>query len=423
MQTIRGASKRGRVLDVRLRTHDYLVILTIFFAIFAYLILDGKNELYQVMNVRTQVIILASLSVVACGWFLLAKGPVPQFLSMAFLVLFSLLVIRLLLSEMGITLLYCLLLFYAISVKLPKASGIPVSLMLGGIILLLEGFRTLFGISFPPPSVSELWASRFLIISILITCHYLSVTKQKIFEYHTELLLKELYINNLIDTNLGFQDFALQIEKESRIEERLSMTREIHDITGYTLMSIIMMLEYAEDLLHLGKSQTLKEILDQARLQARNGHGEIRSALKQLRTIEDVAIPLENRILKIVQNFKKVTHMEIQLEFSNFQGRRYKRYDHFLLRYVQEGLTNAFRHGKATKVTMIFFEDSSSLVVSIEDNGLGSKEIVEGIGLKGMAERIEDLSGTLMYQSLPTGFLLVARLPILNQEFIELEVR
>ncbi len=26
-------------------------------------------------------------------------------------------------------------------------------------------------------------------------------------------------------------------------------------------MSIIMMLEYAEDLLHLGKSQTLKEIL------------------------------------------------------------------------------------------------------------------------------------------------------------------
>lgn len=403
-------------MDTRLQTHDYLVILSVFIVIFVYVYLDEGNALYQVMNVRAQVLILSGLSAVACLWFLLARNPVPQFLSLAFLALFSLLVLRLLLTQLGITLLYGILLFYAIAVKLPRASGLASSILIGVIIFVLEGFRTLFGVEFQPPAVSELWASRALLVGTIIGSHYLAHAKQRLFEYHTELVLKELYINNLIDTNLGFQDFALQIEKESRIEERLNVTREIHDITGYTLTSIIMMLEYAEDLLHSGKHQLLRETLDQARLQARNGHGEIRAALKQLRTIEDVTIPLENRILKIVQNFKKVTQMEIQLEFSNFQGKRYKRYDHFLLRYVQEGLTNAFRHGKATKVTMIFFEDTSCLIVSIEDNGLGSKQIVEGIGLKGMTERIEGLQGTLTYQNLPTGFLLVARLPLLAQE-------
>ncbi|MET0009156.1 MAG: ATP-binding protein [Candidatus Thiodiazotropha sp. 6PLUC4] len=76
-----------------------------------------------------------------------------------------------------------------------------------------------------------------------------------------------------------------------------------------------------------------------------------------------------------------------------------------LYRIVQEALTNVAKHAKAEKVEIKLERNSSGEIrVSIRDNGQGfdQKNKRKGMGLLGMRERIEALSGKISLASEPT---------------------
>ncbi len=89
-----------------------------------------------------------------------------------------------------------------------------------------------------------------------------------------------------------------------------------------------------------------------------------------------------------------------------------KKIDLAIYRLIQEGLTNAFRHGKATGITIILSYNNGFIYVSIWDNGRGSEKIDEGIGLKGMRERIEALNGKIETTSHQSGFTIKVKIPV-----------
>jgi signal transduction histidine kinase len=67
-----------------------------------------------------------------------------------------------------------------------------------------------------------------------------------------------------------------------------------------------------------------------------------------------------------------------------------------LLRIGQEALTNAVKHGKPGEITIRFEPGPSDLLLEIGDDGEGaSGDLVEGVGLRGMKERIARLQGKL----------------------------
>lgn len=92
-----------------------------------------------------------------------------------------------------------------------------------------------------------------------------------------------------------------------------------------------------------------------------------------------------------------------------------------LYRLIQEGLTNAFRHGKASEVHISFWYDRGNLTIRIRDNGRG--ETLEaneegtlsserpGIGLAGLREQVEQRGGRFQAGAVMGGFLLEATLP------------
>ena len=79
---------------------------------------------------------------------------------------------------------------------------------------------------------------------------------------------------------------------------------------------------------------------------------------------------------------------------------------------VAEGLANTHKHAGATSVVVRVRTDEEHLVVEVRDDGVGGAS-QEGSGLRGLADRIEALSGTLLLES-PAGggTRLVARIPI-----------
>ena len=80
---------------------------------------------------------------------------------------------------------------------------------------------------------------------------------------------------------------------------------------------------------------------------------------------------------------------------------------------VSEGLANAYKHGGAEKVAIHLRTNSGALTVEVLDDGIGGAD-EEGSGLRGLADRIEALGGTLALESPPgRGTRLRARLPLL----------
>lgn len=70
--------------------------------------------------------------------------------------------------------------------------------------------------------------------------------------------------------------------------------------------------------------------------------------------------------------------------------------DSVIYRLVQEGLTNAARHGAAKNAWVRIDTDKGATRIVVEDDGLGFTEAdSDGMGLKGMRERLLSVSGSL----------------------------
>jgi signal transduction histidine kinase len=69
---------------------------------------------------------------------------------------------------------------------------------------------------------------------------------------------------------------------------------------------------------------------------------------------------------------------------------------------VRESLTNISRHAQATSASVEIDRSGATVVVEIADNGVGGADTALGTGLRGLADRVESLGGTLRVWS-PAG--------------------
>lgn len=210
--------------------------------------------------------------------------------------------------------------------------------------------------------------------------------------------------------NLSYQDYSASLEEKTALEERLRLTRDIHDVVGYALTNTIMTLRAAS--IMIGREpERLGPFLDSARENAEAAHAQVRGFLGELRRREIKSAAGPGAIAKAVRSFKAATGAEVDLDFGNFDwsigGEAALAASHF----VQEGMLNAVTHGKATAIRVSFREDEEGLSVSVKDNGVGNKALQEGIGISGMRERAEKLGGSLEYSSSGPGFSIEMRLP------------
>src|ERR1700687_1135127 len=97
-----------------------------------------------------------------------------------------------------------------------------------------------------------------------------------------------------------------------------------------------------------------------------------------------------------------------------------KAFRNALYRSVQEALTNASKHAKATRVWIQVRREDRTLCCSIRDDGVGfdvrgarHEGKRRGLGLIGIQERLNAVGGTLSINSAPgRGTKLLIRLPL-----------
>jgi signal transduction histidine kinase len=78
-----------------------------------------------------------------------------------------------------------------------------------------------------------------------------------------------------------------------------------------------------------------------------------------------------------------------------------------------EALANTAKHAAASRATVAVRASDGRVRIEIADDGVGGADPARGSGLRGLADRVETLGGTLQVQSVPgRGTHLAAEIPL-----------
>ena len=227
-----------------------------------------------------------------------------------------------------------------------------------------------------------------------------------------ELLNLQLRTANekLKDMNAQLKDYAVMQEKMGEAKERNRVAREIHDTLGHTMTGLSAGIDACIAMIDHSVEQTKKQLSVISEV-ARQGIKDIRRSVNKLRPDALEHLTLEDALFKMIQDTMAVSNVNISLISSVEKLKFNSDEEDIIYRVVQEGITNAVRHGAATKISIYITKKEKWLTLLIQDNGKGCEKIETGFGLIHIEERIGLLHGTVAYDG-SDGFTITAKIPI-----------
>jgi signal transduction histidine kinase len=288
----------------------------------------------------------------------------------------------------------------------------PLLPLLGGAIVVVFRFRPIraWAVSASVPALADSAFAGAAVVVFAYLCLAAKNLDAEARRQREKVASLNLSVSSLLKANLDFQNYALEAGERSTIAERKRLSRDIHDIVGYTLINLKMMLEAAIDRASV-ENQPLRKLLATACDQAQAGLSETRHVLRTLRDMDDPRHVGVAGIHRIINSFSRATGIEVETNYGNIP-RTLGQLDLVISHIVQEGMTNAIRHGGATRIQIGFWIVRDRLHLKVSDNGVGAAEVKPGIGLSGMRERLELIGGELAVQSTEYGFSLIAEMPL-----------
>jgi two-component system sensor histidine kinase DesK len=195
-----------------------------------------------------------------------------------------------------------------------------------------------------------------------------------------------------------------QVAELAAREERLRLSRDLHDVLGGNLSLIALKSQLARKLLGRDREAAEDEVRDIESV-ARTSLQEARAAVRGLRRAS-MASELERAR-------EALTAAGIELEVTG--GGPLPAGVEVLLGFVvREGVTNVVRHSHARRCEIVLRRMNGVVALELRDDGIGAAPGADqGTGLGGLAERMAEAGGTL--EAGPAdggGFRVIARLPI-----------
>lgn len=205
------------------------------------------------------------------------------------------------------------------------------------------------------------------------------------------------------------QEFELQtaiaqIENQNKLhEQRLSISRDLHDNIGAQLTFIISSVEnlkFGFPTMDISVKKHLSSISDFTKTTI----VELRDTIWAMNANEFTFDDLSSRIYNFIekaQTAKEKTTFKFTIDenlkaitFSSLEGIN-------LYRTIQEAVNNAIKYADATQITVQVSKVPKGITIEISDNGKGfdSTQIELGNGIINMQKRIEEINGIFKIHS------------------------
>lgn len=269
------------------------------------------------------------------------------------------------------------------------------------------GAPVMQGVPQGPPEFPEL-SERFLVITssryfriLLVVANTLaSIARSGIFvivgwiENRLVNLQRSQHLE-LEQANIKLRNYAVTSEKLAQTQERNRIARELHDTLAHTLSSVSVQLEATKALFERDPKEAQK-MLAHTLENTKNGLTETRRALVDLRASELEAYGLTGAIRNIFQSTAERGGHKVEFRMDSESDMLTEDVAHCLYRVAQEASENILRHAGAKNIWVKLLIESSSVVMSIKDDGSGFEQAEldrDHLGVRGMRERVEILGG------------------------------
>lgn len=188
--------------------------------------------------------------------------------------------------------------------------------------------------------------------------------------------------------------------------ERRRLGSELHDNLGQIIAGLrarvyLLNMQTQAEMPASGRD-TLTSLSDELE----EAHRLIRNMISQLDPMDLQTVNLNEALAQICTKWTQVTHIECELETSCEVSPAITLVEQeavHIIRIVQESLHNIYKHSNATKATISLVNTLDYLDLKIKDNGVSSKELKSGYGLRSMRVRAKELGARLRVQKHSTG--------------------
>ncbi len=263
-------------------------------------------------------------------------------------------------------------------------------------------------------------AAMFLMVESAVS-HYLRM------QWESAVAVRGTAVNELYEKKLN-QELRMKnylAERNARMEERETISRNIHNSVGHTITAAVMTLDAAEMLVDVDAGKA-KERMITAKERMKEGLSAVRLAVRVLDKESQSVQPEDflRELSAVTESFMMdteltvVTDVDVIPELQSIP----KEHTEFLTGAVQELLTNGVKHGNATRFLISVTADSAHLQVRVKDNGTGDfseenmeMKIREGFGLKKMLSYVKKCGGDARFTN-ENGFCAVLTVPLIQEE-------
>ncbi|MFH0908530.1 MAG: PAS domain S-box protein [bacterium] len=223
-----------------------------------------------------------------------------------------------------------------------------------------------------------------------------------------EILFDALYRNRLEEEHARLANKILEFQEE----ERKKLSDVLHDDVGQILTLTAMELGAVKT-----SDRKSAAIVRRAAKRAQSALDVVRGLAGSLRppTLDEFGIAAGLKAL--CREYNRRAGLKVVCSVESDGNVFCDALRTCLYRVLQEALTNAARHARATRVKVSFTTNKTKAVLEIQDNGhgfnVGSLTRRRGIGLIGMKERLTGCGGLLDIRSSPgTGTRIRATVPL-----------
>lgn len=186
------------------------------------------------------------------------------------------------------------------------------------------------------------------------------------------------------------------ITEKVRLDERLELARELHDVVAHHITGIVLQAQAAR-IIRRKNPDELDDSLTGIEAAGSEALAAMRRVVGLLRDTEDAAPATAGleQLDELVNRFRG-HGPQVRLRVPPERGDLPPETTSTVYRIVQESLTNIARHAPtARSVTVAIARDERTVSVEVTDDGQSRQHHRGGYGLLGIRERVEALDGSL----------------------------
>jgi signal transduction histidine kinase len=189
--------------------------------------------------------------------------------------------------------------------------------------------------------------------------------------------------------------------------ERRRLERDLHDGAQSRLVAVSLLLRTAQMRARKGDDEQLSEMLGRASDELQQGLTELRELAHGIHPAVLTDRGLEPAIEALV------SRAPVPVEITASADRLPPPVESAAYFVVSEALTNVAKYARATRASVAVRRVNGRVTVEVVDDGVGGADAARGSGLRGLADRVAALDGTLTLESPPgAGTRLRAEFPV-----------